>query len=477
MDAHRQRFRNIVQLLLDVLSLKLIWECGILARVSLNPLLSANVKAEQSTLWAPHILLILPLWLALSFRFRLYRAPGRSNFWRLLLSAFENTVLLTTVTALVTFFSRQSGEFVSRMFVAVMFPVALVILALSRYLGEAITALAERGWAKPRSIALVGDWKKASSLIGIMQATQANAFRGLIVPEGALAHAGACPMPVLGTTGQIAELINKERLDRVIVLNASLPSAELEHCTRVSERMGVAVSCALDFSPEPVHMDVISYYGLPFVEMIPRPFTRRQEIVKRIFDVAVSALSIVLLSPVLLVLAALIRATSKGPILYKSPRIGKGGRHFTFLKFRSMYVDSDRSAVARANEKNGHIFKMRNDPRVTPVGRFLRRYSIDELPQLINILRGEMSFVGPRPLPACDLGPDGMSKQFSTWSEERSRVHPGLTGLWQVSGRSDLAFEDMVRLDTAYIQNWSLALDVRIILDTPMLVLRGAGAY
>src|SRR5207248_728638 len=200
-------------------------------------------------------------------------------------------------------------------------------------------------------------------------------------------------------------------------------------------------------------------------------------IVKRVFDVIVSAASIVVLAPALAMIAALIKITSKGPVLYKSWRVGKGGRHFMFLKFRSMYVDSTCSNLAAANEKDGHIFKIREDPRVTPIGRFIRRYSLDELPQLINVLRGDMSLVGPRPLPASDLEPDGMSTQFAAWSEGRARVHPGLTGLWQVSGRSELKFEDMVRLDLSYIQNWSLGLDVRIMLDTPLLVLRGVGAY
>ena len=190
-----------------------------------------------------------------------------------------------------------------------------------------------------------------------------------------------------------------------------------------------------------------------------------------------SVLALLALLPLFALIAVLIKATSKGSVLHKSRRIGKGGRQFTFLKFRSMYSDSDPRKVIADNEKSGHIFKIRNDPRVTPVGRLLRKYSLDELPQLINILFGEMSFVGPRPLPASDLGPDGMSKQYIAWSEGRAKVYPGLTGLWQVSGRSDLPFEDMVRLDLSYIQNWSLALDIRILLETPLLVLRGAGAY
>ena len=477
MYANDRRLHNVLQLVLDCLCLRLSWECAIYFRIFLNPVLNKHVTAEQSMSWAPPFLLILSLWLASSFRLRLYRAPDDVRFWTILVWAFENTILITTLTAVTTFFSREFGAFVSRMFVPVLFPTAFALLVLARYAGIGILALATRRWIRPLRIALVGDWSKAAHAIRRMQATQTSVIRGLIVPESALPAGAAGSLRVLGTTLQIAEVINRERLDRVIVLNASLSSSELEHCAQVSERMGVPMSCALDPASEPVRVDVRTHYGLPFVEMIPVEFTRGQEVAKRVFDAIVSAVTLLLLAPLLLGIAAQIKATSQGPVLYKSRRVGKGGRHFTFLKFRSMYLANDRAIVARGNEKNGHIFKMRNDPRVTPVGRYLRRYSLDELPQFINVLRGEMSIVGPRPLPAGDLGPDGMSAQFAMWSEGRARVRPGLTGLWQVSGRSDLAFEDMVRLDLAYIQNWSLALDVRIMFDTPLLVLRGVGAY
>jgi lipopolysaccharide/colanic/teichoic acid biosynthesis glycosyltransferase len=133
--------------------------------------------------------------------------------------------------------------------------------------------------------------------------------------------------------------------------------------------------------------------------------------------------------------------------------------------------------LAALNEKNGHLFKVKNDPRVTPLGRFLRRYSLDELPQLCNVLIGDMSLVGPRPLPVEDLEPDGMSRDFREWAEARAQVLPGITGLWQIKGRSNLAFEQLLRWDLEYIRNWSLALDVRILLATPMAVLRTRGAY
>jgi lipopolysaccharide/colanic/teichoic acid biosynthesis glycosyltransferase len=185
----------------------------------------------------------------------------------------------------------------------------------------------------------------------------------------------------------------------------------------------------------------------------------------------------VLLAPLLFLIAVLIKLTSKGPVLHKAPRVGKGGRHFTFLKFRSMSVESDLSGIKELNEKQGHLFKIRHDPRVTSIGRILRRYSLDELPQLLNVVRGEMSLIGPRPLPAENLDADGMSRQFAYWAEQRARVLPGITGLWQVRGRSDLTFQQTMDLDIEYIRNWSLFLELEILLETPFVVLTGRGAY
>jgi exopolysaccharide biosynthesis polyprenyl glycosylphosphotransferase len=318
----------------------------------------------------------------------------------------------------------------------------------------------------------------AERLVALMRSTNASsAIKGLIVPEGHTTEGLSLPMPVLGTTAQLAELINREHLNRVILLNGSISREELADCNKVFRRMGVIVNCTMDFAPEPGRMDIQNQYGLPMVEMRPLAFTRSQEMVKRAFDIVSSVIALILLSPVLLGIAIGVKCTSKGPILYKAPRVGRGGRHFMFLKFRSMYTTMNRSHVAEANEKHGHIFKIKQDPRVTPIGRFIRRYSLDELPQLINVLRGEMSLVGPRPLPAGDLGPDGMSREFEVWSEGRSAVYPGITGLWQVNGRSELPFEEMVRLDLEYIREWSLLLDMKIILATPGLVVKGVGAY
>jgi exopolysaccharide biosynthesis polyprenyl glycosylphosphotransferase len=215
---------------------------------------------------------------------------------------------------------------------------------------------------------------------------------------------------------------------------------------------------------------------------------RASLVIKRILDILGSVLAIVLLSPVFLVIAVAIRATSPGPVLFRQPRIGLAGREFVFLKFRSMQVNNDPnkhveyirrfiSGRAGANEggsvgNNDPVYKITNDPRVTPFGRFLRKTSLDELPQFFNILKGEMSLVGPRPPIPYEC------ENYEVWHRRRMlAAKPGLTGLWQVKGRSSAQFDEMVRLDLRYITSWSLWLDLRILLKTPGAVIVGKGAY
>jgi lipopolysaccharide/colanic/teichoic acid biosynthesis glycosyltransferase len=194
---------------------------------------------------------------------------------------------------------------------------------------------------------------------------------------------------------------------------------------------------------------------------------------KRWFDIAASGLGMILLSPVFLLLALAIKIDSPGPILYRSRRVGEGGRFFAFLKFRSMVRDAEarRGEVAHLNEVDGPVFKISRDPRITRVGAFLRRTSLDELPQLWNILNGDMSVVGPRPpIP-------GEVRHYEPWQLNRLGVRPGLTCLWQVSGRSEVGFDEWMRMDMEYIERRSLGLDLSIILRTVPAVLGGKGAY
>jgi exopolysaccharide biosynthesis polyprenyl glycosylphosphotransferase len=213
--------------------------------------------------------------------------------------------------------------------------------------------------------------------------------------------------------------------------------------------------------------------GLPMMHIEHPRLGGARRLVKSVFDVTVAALLLVLAAPLFLAIAAMIKLDSPGPVFFRQTRVGRHGETFAMFKFRTMYVDAELrlEAMREQNEHNGVLFKIRADPRVTRLGRVLRRYSLDELPQLINVMLGDMSLVGPRPpLPA-------EVEQYPQDMRRRLVVKPGMTGLWQVSGRSDLSWDESIRLDLRYVENWSLTADLVILMRTAMVVLRGSGAY
>jgi exopolysaccharide biosynthesis polyprenyl glycosylphosphotransferase len=213
--------------------------------------------------------------------------------------------------------------------------------------------------------------------------------------------------------------------------------------------------------------------AIPLFEVRPPIFAGTDWAIKRTFDLAVSLLIVVVGLPVWLTIAALIKLDSRGPVIYSDTRVGLGERTFPMRKFRTMDANAAgaQPGLEAQNEASGALFKIRRDPRVTRVGRVLRRFSIDELPNVLNVLRGEMSLVGPRPLPVRDY------ERLDSWHRRRSNVLPGMTGLWQIAGRSDLSFDDLVRLDFYYLDNWSIWLDISILAKTIPAVLAQRGAY
>jgi len=235
-------------------------------------------------------------------------------------------------------------------------------------------------------------------------------------------------------------------------------------------KVKVVPSASILLDGEPVLLQDI---GIPLLEVNYPRLNKTQWAMKRMLDVAGSLGGLLALSPLLLAVAVLIKWTSPGPVFFRQKRIGADEKIFLCYKFRSMYVDAEKrqAELEARNEADGAIFKIKNDPRITPVGRFIRRWSIDELPQLMNVLKGEMSLVGPRPLPIRDF------ERMEELHKKRLATIPGLTGYWQISGRSHVSFEDMVQLDLYYIENWSLNLDIKIILKTVGAVLRHEGAY
>jgi exopolysaccharide biosynthesis polyprenyl glycosylphosphotransferase len=278
----------------------------------------------------------------------------------------------------------------------------------------------------------------------------------------------------LGGLDDVEQIATDERIDHVIV---ALPSAShaailriVDHCRqgRVSFKL---VPDLYEMSLNRVDVDTVS--GIPLIGLKDVSILGWNALTKRALDVFLSGLALLLLSPILAIVALLIRLESPGPVLYRHTRIGKNRQPFTMFKFRSMRQNADRERTALLTEVDGdrRLFKDRKDPRRTRVGAFIRRWSMDELPQFWNVLIGDMSVVGPRP----QIPPEVAS--YEDWHYKRLAVSPGLTGLWQVSGRSELTFDEMVIYDIYYIENWSLGLDFRILLRTLPAVLQGRGAF
>jgi exopolysaccharide biosynthesis polyprenyl glycosylphosphotransferase len=470
-------YHRVLQPVFDILGLVFAWRLTLELRLLLNPVMSQQISRADIVRLAPPLGQILLLWLVVLPWLGLYRREPGNSVGNSLLRVAQFAIVSSTLTIVAAFFSRHFGQDLSRSLVLLFAPLSFVTLMAARYTELFCCAAIDEVWPVRERLAVLGEGAEARRIVDVVQQAHSGIFAGVILPEGGSREEFGSPVPVLGTTRQLAEVINRVQLNHIIVVEGRLPQQEAEECARISQRMDVIVSRAIGL-PGGGRLGITQLYGIDLLEIRPVAFTRGQEIAKRAFDIVSAAVTLALLSPLLAVLGLLVKATSSGPVFYLSKRVGKGGRHFTFMKFRSMRTGMHRrQEVSHDNEKNGHIFKIKNDPRITGVGRFMRKYSLDELPQLINVLRGEMSLVGPRPLPAEDLDPDGQSRKFAVWSEQRSRVLPGISGLWQISGRSDTTFEQMTELDIDYIRNWSLKEDLRILLVTPLVVITGRGAY
>jgi exopolysaccharide biosynthesis polyprenyl glycosylphosphotransferase len=278
-------------------------------------------------------------------------------------------------------------------------------------------------------------------------------------------------MPLLGPIAQLEELVQAYAVDELII---ALPSSRREQVSHILARgfnRHVEVKLLPELDPLlPERFAVHQLGGRQYLGFVP---VAAVSWVKRATDLLLVSLGLLVISPILAAIALAVKLDSPGPVLYRQQRVGKDGRLFSMFKFRSMCQDADRrlEALRAQNEASGPLFKMRKDPRVTRVGAVLRRWSLDELPQLLNVLRGEMSLVGPRPPLPKEV------EKYEAWQLGRLRAVPGLTGLWQVSGRSEVPFHDMVRLDLHYIRNWSFAMDLEILLRTIPAVLTNRGAY
>jgi exopolysaccharide biosynthesis polyprenyl glycosylphosphotransferase len=383
------------------------------------------------------------------------------------------------VMAMVALISYALFLQLSRGFVLVAIPLAVLLTALARHIARRrVHRLRARGRCM-RSVIAVG---RERSVLDLVEQLRRDRYCGMevvaaCVPDPARASLlTAVGVPVLGNLEEAAAVVRGTNADAVAVTSASETAAlYLRRLSWELEGSGVELLVApglMEVAGPRLHMR--PFVGLPLLAVEEPNFRGTSRVVKTLIDRFAAGLALLVLAPVLLGVAVAVRLDSAGPSLYRQERIGKGGRPFTMFKFRSMVIGAheQRDLVAADNlNGDGLLFKARNDTRVTRVGRVLRRFSLDELPQLINVLTGSMSLVGPRPPLADEVA------RYEQSVHRRLLVTPGLTGLWQVSGRSDLTWEESVRLDLRYVENWSLTLDLMILWKTLSTVVRASGAY
>ena len=388
----------------------------------------------------------------------------RSWFDRLqLIVSSVSTALALTVT--VSFF--LGDQRFSRLWFAAGWAFSVVGLVGWRWLAVGLYQRVKDAAVPARKVIVVGanpaGREIARDLVGHCQLV-GFVDNGTDLPDGAV-------VPLLGPIAGLERLVQHHGVDEIVV---ALPPSRREQLGRIIAHgfaRSVQVKFVADFGDLlPQRVELHRYGGQSMIGFAP---VARVTWLKRAFDLFGAICGLLVLAPLMGAIALAIRLDSPGPIFYRQERVGKDGKPFRMIKFRSMRQDADRhlEALRASNEASGPLFKMRNDPRITRVGRFLRRSSLDELPQLFNVLAGTMSLVGPRPPVPSEV------EAYEDWQRGRLRAMPGMTGLWQVSGRSDVPFHDMVRLDLHYIRNWSLWLDIEIIARTVPAVLGNRGAY
>jgi exopolysaccharide biosynthesis polyprenyl glycosylphosphotransferase len=391
------------------------------------------------------------------------RRPGLT---RIVTSLFQ-------VMVVALLFALASGHHFSSYYVFyASFVLALVSVSLLRGIHTHVTGwMLERAGYRRRAL-LVGSGRHLDHVAHAL----ADSPHGGIEPVG---YISLTPRPdnglrSLGALGDLPEVLAEHRIHEVIIADPDFPQEQAVELVDQCHRRGVEVHVA------PSTMEILIQraefvpgQSLPLFTLKPPVFEGVDFAVKRAFDIVGATLLLLVLSPLLAVMALAVALTSRGPVFYRSERPGMGGQPFACLKFRTMRDDADQvqEDLEALNEMDGALFKIRDDPRLTPIGRLLRRFSLDELPQLVNVVRGDMSLVGPRPLPLRDFD------QLEDWHKKRYLVLPGITGLWQVSGRADLDFDDLVRLDFLYLERWSVALDLVILLKTIPAVLSRRGAF
>jgi exopolysaccharide biosynthesis polyprenyl glycosylphosphotransferase len=456
----------------DILMLLVAFALASFLRFEALPYYHEYSPAEYSVL----VSLIVPAWLILFALFRLYDPHvlfgGTQEYARL----FNATALGALGLVVVGFFVRDDGV-ISRGWLVLSSALAFLLVAVARTcVRTAVFMLRARGHLLSPAL-VVGANEEGQALADQLRHWQTSGLDvvGSVVVDELSDRTGLADCPTLGVMSDLDRLVAEHHIEELIVAPTALSRNQLVELFRkygVSSAINVRLSSGL-FEVMTTGLEVKELGYVPLISVRTARIQGLDAVLKRLLDIAVALPGLIVLAPIFAVIAVAIKLDSRGPVFYRRRVLGSGGRAFDAYKLRTMVTDGEqlldqdpglRAQLAREG-------KLRNDPRVTRLGRAMRRFSVDELPQLVNVLRGQMSLVGPRMISPSEMA------EYGKWGMNLVTVKPGLTGLWQVSGRAEVPYQERVRLDMHYIRNWSIWLDLQLLLRTIPAVLRGKGAY
>jgi exopolysaccharide biosynthesis polyprenyl glycosylphosphotransferase len=422
------------------------------------------------------LIALTPYWLAALWTFGLYREPGRSIGGFNLAESLNGLTALTSASWLLLLaFVFVYGTEAPITMLIVFWAFAAILVPLARWVGR-LTVWSRTSFQE--RVLIIGAGEVGNTLAAKIACHPEYRIRLVgFLDDGEPRVNGtrSAGIPVVGTLADLDDVVEEMCVDRVLVAFSRARHNDFLRIVRACADRGVKVNIV------PRLFEVVSSQalvddieGIPLLDVAHAQLSRFNMAVKRVFDLVVTGLLCVVVLPIIAVVAVIVKLDSTGPVFYRQERMGRGGRTFRIFKFRSMYVGADGERLLLAEQNNdydGPMFKLKKDPRITRVGGALRRWSIDELPQIFNVLRGDMSLVGPRPLWVEE------AKQCRGWTQKRLDITPGITGLWQTLGRTDIPFDEMVKLDYMYVTGWSLSWDIKLLLQTVPAVLNKRGAY
>jgi len=478
-----QRTRVLVYKLLLLVDLALVLGAFVVAR-QLIPVVRGllgyapppDLGAFRDYAWL--LLLMWPLWLFFLHAFRLDAPLRKRPYWNVAWALAKAGTLSTLFLTGILFAAKLDP---SRLLIFVSGCLATAALILEKWAVKAVLDLLHRRGYNRRNVLLIGSRSRAQEILERMQREGEISYhiQGCLEIDSHLVGQTVGGIPIVGTVDQYREIMSRFPSDEVVVAMPMDLIPNLAEILEFCEEIGITAHLLPDYQvlryrrkPSRARPVFEAFLGLPVISFSVTPTQAGQLLAKRCIDFFGAAAGLVHLAPLFAIIAVAIKLTSRGPVFYRWPVLGLNGREFTGYKFRTMVEDADRlkTNLLKGNAMVGPVFKMKEDPRVTPVGRILRKYSLDELPQLWNVLKGDMSLVGPRP----PLRSEAIRYEF--WHRRKLSVKPGITCIWQVDGRNEIqGFDEWVKLDLQYIDNWSLWLDFKILLKTIPAVLRGTG--